>query len=156
MTDVLVAPQPATGRQRLVGRVWANIVIANRGDVVLAERGILPREAIRTVSLDHVLVDTGATNLCLPPEIIAALGLPLLEEVAVETATGVVTARLYQDATVTVEGRTRTFDCLELPGGTQPLLGVVPLQALGINLDLANERMTLLPDRGEGTYLSIL
>jgi clan AA aspartic protease len=156
MTDVLVAPQPATGRQRLVGKVWANVVIANRGDEVLAQRGFLPVSEVRRLSLDHVLVDTGATNLCLPSEIIEALGLPLLEEVAVETATGVATARLYQDATVTVEGRTRTFDCLELPGGKQPLLGVVPLQALGINLDLANERMTLLPDKGENTYLSIL
>ena len=35
------------------------------------------------------------------------------------------------------------------------LLGVIPLQSLGLELDLQNERIVVLPDTGPGTYLSI-
>jgi clan AA aspartic protease len=123
---------------------------------VLAQRGVMPTSQVRSILVDHVLVDTGATGLCLPADIIQQLGLELIREAQVEIATGFSTARIFGDASITVEGRTGTFECLELPGGRQPLLGVVPLEWLGINLDLANERMTLLPDWGDRTYLTIL
>ena len=103
-----------------------------------------------------VLVDTGATSLALPGDAIAQLGLPLLDEVLVETAAGVIPARRFRDADLTVEGRSGSFECIELPGGTEPLLGVVPLQALGVMLDLPNERIELLPDDRPGTYLKLL
>jgi len=37
-----------------------------------------------------------------------------------------------------------------------PLLGVHPLEALGIELDLQNQHLVLLPERGDGTYISVL
>jgi predicted aspartyl protease len=151
-----VAPAPIAGRKRLVGKIWADISVTNRGDQVLVERGFAAAETVRSKQVRSVLVDTGATNLCLPADLITELGLPLRRIVEVETATGITSARMFHDAVLTVEGRTGIFECLELPGGKQPLLGVIPLEALGIDLDLANERMVLRPDWGEGTYLSIL
>jgi len=55
-----------------------------------------------------------------------------------------------------VNGRTGTFEVLETPGGAMPLLGVHPLEALGIELDLQNQHLVLLPERGDGTYISVL
>jgi len=103
-----------------------------------------------------VLVDTGATTLCLPTEIITQLGLDLLKEVDVETANGIGKARIFQDAKISLLGREGTFECLELPGGRNPLLGVIPLEALGIELDLKNQRLKLLPISPTETYLTIL
>ncbi len=37
-------------------------------------------------------------------------------------------------AKVSLLGREGTFECLELPGGGAPLLGVIPLEALGKSL----------------------
>jgi clan AA aspartic protease len=139
-----------------MGRITTTLIIANRADQVLATRGFIPTEQVRSVTLNDVLVDTGATTLCLPAEIIAQLGLELLKEVDVETATGIGKARIFQDAKISLMGREGTFECLELPGSKAPLLGVIPLEALGIELDLQNQQLRLLPISPTQTYLTIL
>ncbi|MCL1467208.1 retroviral-like aspartic protease family protein [Argonema galeatum] len=139
-----------------MGRITTTIVITNRVDQALATRGFIPLEEVRSITLNDVLVDTGATTLCLPPEAIAQLGLELLKEVDVETATGIGKARIFRDATISLCGREGTFECLELPGGRASLLGVIPLEALGIELDLQNQRLIVLPISPTQTYLTIL
>ncbi|MEG5140810.1 MULTISPECIES: hypothetical protein [unclassified Microcoleus] len=64
-----------------MGRVTATIAVTNEVDKILADRGFIPTEQIRSLTLDNVLVDTGATRLCLPEEIIAQLGLNLVGEI---------------------------------------------------------------------------
>lgn len=139
----------------LMGRITTTLVVANRGDEVLAARGIISSEEICTVTLKNVLVDTGATTLCLPADVISDLGLSLLKEVDVATATGFGKARIFQDAKIFLCGREGTFECLELPGGRDPLLGVIPLEALGIELDLQNQRLKVLPISPTASYLRI-
>lgn len=139
-----------------MGKITTTLVITNRPDEVLAARGFIPVEQVRSVTLNEVLVDTGATTLCLPSKVIAQLGLELLKEVDVETATGIGKARIFQDAKISLLGREGTFECLELPGGGAPLLGVIPLEALGIELDLQNQKLKLLPISPTQTYLTIL
>ncbi len=87
---------------------------------------------------------------------IAQLGLELLKELDVATATGIGKARIFQDAKVSLLEREGTFECLELPEGGDALLGVIPLEALGIELDLQNQRLQLLPISPSQTYLTIL
>lgn len=139
-----------------MGKITTTLIITNRADQAIATRGLIPADQVRSVTLDDVLVDTGATTLCLPSEVIAQLGLELLREVDVETATGIGKARIFQDAKISLLGREGTFECLELPGGRSPLLGVIPLEALGIELDLKNQRLKLLPISPTETYLTIL
>ncbi|MEQ8465414.1 retroviral-like aspartic protease family protein [Coleofasciculus sp. E1-EBD-02] len=139
-----------------MGKITTILTLTNRIDQGLAARGSISTDQVRSVTLDNVLVDTGATTLCLPTEIITQLGLDLLKEVDVETANGIGKARIFQDAKISLLGREGTFECLELPGGRNPLLGVIPLEALGIELDLKNQRLKLLPISPTETYLTIL
>lgn len=139
-----------------MGKIVTRLTVANRGDQVYADRGDMPAETVRSVMLDDVLVDTGATTLCLPADVIAQLGLPLLREVAVSTATGLGRARIFQDARIKLLGREGTFECLELPGGRNALIGVIPLEALGIELDLQKQQLRLLPEGPTDTYITIL
>lgn len=139
-----------------MGKVLTELTVINRADQIVADRGLMPASEVRSVTLDDVLVDTGATTLCLPADIIAQLGLALLKEVDVETAMGIGKARIFQDAKVSLLGREGTFECLELPEGRSPLLGVIPLEALGIELDLKNQRLVTLPISPTETYLTIL
>ena len=46
--------------------VTATITVTHEVDKILAEREFIPAEQIRSITLDNVLVDTGATRLCKP------------------------------------------------------------------------------------------
>lgn len=109
-----------------IGRITTTLVITNRLDQALAAPGFIPSEQVRSITLKNVLVDTGATTLCLPADAIAHLGLEILKEVDVATATGISKARIFQDAKISLLGREGTFECMELPGGRDGLLGVIP------------------------------
>ncbi len=138
-----------------MGKVLTTLVIINRADQIRAEDGTILPEQVRSVTLKNVLVDTGATTLCLPKDVIEQLGLKLLKEVDVSTAMGIGKARIFRDATISLREREGTFECLELPGGQDPLLGVIPLEALGIELDLQNQTLRVLPISPTETYLTI-
>jgi len=139
-----------------VGQVRTTITVANRDDIARARYGDISPDQVRRETIDNVLVDTDATLLALPAALIQRLGLQHLRDVDIETAHGFTTARIFGDVTLTVEGRSAPFECLELPGGESVLLGVRPLEALGLELDLQNQRLIVLPDRGPETYVMAL
>ena len=140
------------GRVRQVGKVVTQVTITNHADEIRARDESIPESRIRSITLDDVLVDTGATTLCLPADIIATLGLPRRRTIEVETANGVSLTGLYDDVSIELHGRSAVFDCVELPAGSPPLLGVIPLERLGMEPDLQNQRLRLLPDTGPDTY----
>lgn len=146
----------AEGRTRHVGQIRASITIRNDYDIERARGGEIPESQVRALAFERALVDTGANDLCLAPEIVAALGLVYARDVVVETATGAAPARMFKGANLEIDGRERTMEVLELPGGDGVLIGVVPLELMGIELDIRNQRLILLPDDGPGTYLTIL
>ena len=145
-----------TGSKKSMGKVLTPLTITNRGDQFLASRGVIAESQIRSITLEDVLVDTGATTLCLPATTIATLGLELLKEVDVVTANGITKARVFQDAKLLLCGREGTFECLELPGGQEPLIGVIPLELLGLEPDMQNQTLRVLPSESASTYLTIL
>jgi hypothetical protein len=53
-----------------MGQVIVTLTVTNRIDQVLAQRGFISQEEIRSFNLDNVLVDTGATLLCLPAKVL--------------------------------------------------------------------------------------
>ena len=95
-----------------MGQVHIEITVRNLSDEILATNGYLAAEAVRTETINHLLVDTGALSLCLPAEIVARLGLKLVREVQVETAAGVSTMRITEPVSLQVMGRSSPFECL--------------------------------------------
>lgn len=140
----------------LMGRITTSLTITNRLDKADAARGYKPAEQIRSITIAEALINTDATTLCLPADLIQQLGLELLREVQVTTAAGVKTARVFQDAFIDLLGRQGTFECLELPGGDVPLIGIIPLEVLGIEIDIQQQSLKLLPMTSSSTYLTIL
>lgn len=139
-----------------MGKVTATITVTNQVDQILAERGFIPVDQVRTLTLNNVLVDTGATRLCLPANLIAQLGLAPQDEVEVKTAVGVKRVRLFKQVILQVEGREGVYHCLELPNEAEPLLGLIPLEDLGLEPDLQNQCLRHLPTEGKDTYLTVL
>jgi predicted aspartyl protease len=119
-----------------MGKVTTTITVTNWVDEVLAERGFIEPEQVRSVTLEKVLVDTGASRLCLPKDVIDCLGLKCSGENDIKTPIGVRKARLFDGIKLTVQGRTGQYNCIELPEGSAPLLGLIPLEDLGLEPDL--------------------
>ena len=141
--------------QQSMGKILTSLTIINRADQIRAEDGAITPDQIRSIRLEKVLVDTGATTLCLPPEVISKLGLSLLKEVDVATAMGIGKAKIFRDATIILCDREGTFECLELSGGGDALVGVIPLEALGLEPDLQNQTLRVLPTESSDTYFTI-
>ncbi|MEG3911464.1 aspartyl protease [Microcoleus sp. w1-18aA5] len=141
-------------QEKQMGQVITTITVTNRIDRVMAERGFIAAEEVRSVILDNVVVDTGATLLSLPARIISQLGLIQVGERDVETSAGIKKGRIFADAQIIVEGREGRFDCLELPEGISAvLLGVIPMEELGLEPDLKNRQLRVLPMNNQQTYL---
>ena len=137
-----------------MGQVITTITVTNFIDLVMAERGFIAAEEVRSVTLDNVVVDTGATLLSLPDPIITQLSLRQVGERDVETSAGIKKGRIFAGAQIIVEGREGRFDCLELPEGVSAvLLGVIPMEELGLEPDLKNRRLRVLPMNNQQTYL---
>ncbi len=143
-------------RERQMGQVIVTLNITNHIDQILAERGFIPKQEVRSVTLTNILVDTGATLLYLPSSVITQLGLVQAGEASVETSAGIKTGRIFKDVDLCVEGRKDTFKCLELTEVSYALLGVIPMQALGLEPDLRNHKLRLLPMNPEQSYLTAL
>jgi predicted aspartyl protease len=146
----------STPKETPMGKVLTTLTVINRADQIRAKDGTIAAEKVRSVDLVNVLVDTGATTLCLPKEVIEKLGLSVLKEVEVMTAMGIGKARIFEDARLVLCGREGTFECLELPEGGSALLGVIPLEMLGLEPDLQSQTLRVLPSETVNTYLTIL
>ncbi|TAG93935.1 MAG: aspartyl protease [Oscillatoriales cyanobacterium] len=143
-------------QEKQMGQVLTTIAVTNFIDLVMAERGFISAEEVRSVMLDKVIVDTGATLLSLPATIISQLGLRQVGERDVETSAGITKGRIFAGAQIIVEGREGRFDCLELPEGVSAvLLGVIPMEELGLEPDLKNQRLRVLPMNEQQTYLMV-
>ena len=141
-------------QEKQIGQVLTTITVTNRIDRVMAQRGFISAEEVRSVILDNVVVDTGATLLSLPAPIITQLSLKQVGERDVETSAGIKKGRIFAGAQIIVEGREGRFDCLELPEGVSAvLLGVIPMEELGLEPDLKNRRLRVLPMNNQQTYL---
>ena len=132
------------------------MTVRNLFDAELADRGLLAAVEARSVTIEDVLVDTGALHLCLPANTIAALGLRFHQPVNVTTASGLRPGRMFRGAEVEVEGRSGFFDCVETPDGVPVLLGALVMESLGLEPDLRNQRLRLLPLDGPDTHILAL
>ena len=136
--------------------VIVTLNLTNWIDQVLAERDFIPAQQVRSITVDNALVDTGATRLCLPADVIQQLGLKLTATIDAQTATGPQSVNVYEGLKLTVEGREGRYDCVELPAGQTPLLDLIPLEDLGLEPDLQNQRLRHLPVKGKETYMTVL
>lgn len=142
-------------RINAMGKVTTTLTVINYDDDALAARGLLPSDQVRSVTLEEVIADTGTTLLCLPKSVVERLGLRFSHTVMATTATGVSEAHIFNGAKIVLQDRSTTQDVMELSGGSDPLLGVVPMEALGMQLDLKKHALRLLSREGLDTFYTI-
>ena len=105
----------------------------------------------------EAVVDTGATMVVLPQEIVDELGLKKVREVRVRYANNSTQSKsVYGVATVEISGRTGNFDVLAEAAGSQPLIGQVVLEILDLVVDSRTRRLIPNPMSPETPMVEIL
>jgi clan AA aspartic protease len=124
-----------------MGRVTTEATIVNLGDLRDAEKGRLPAEQLRRVTVPDALVDTGASTLSLPISMIRQLGLQEFSRKRVRTTAGPIEVGIFGPARLTIQGRDVTVDVLETPDGTPVLIGQIPLEFLDLVVDMRSHTL---------------
>ncbi len=131
-----------------MGRVLVAAKVENYGDLLMAKRGILPPDQVRTIEVTNALVDTGASSLSMPKSMIEQLGLDLVRTRTAVTSAGVVTLGVYGPAKLTIQGRDCPTDVAELPEECPVLIGQLPLEAMDWVIDMKNHCVIGNPAHG--------
>jgi predicted aspartyl protease len=143
MVQIIVEPKPGVDK----GRVVVAVNVENAEDRKRANRGDIPAEQVRRLSVD-ALVDSGATFLCLPESLVQRLGLDFHRVRETRTVAGPMSLKIYSGATLEVQGRSCNVEVMALPEGRQPSLGQIPLETLDWWIAVANHRLVGNPEHG--------
>lgn len=122
----------------MMGKIIQHATLQNTADISAIQAGYIDANQIRYLELD-LLVDTGAAMLCLPTNIIEQLGLFKMHERAAITANGEVMAKVYSPVRLQIKDREADLNVMEVPIGTPPLMGYLPLEALDLYPNLQNQ-----------------
>jgi clan AA aspartic protease len=118
-----------------MGRVAVKTKIWNFEDELRAIRGQIPKEAIRTIEVEG-LIDTGATILVLPEELVDRLGLLIDREMTVTCANNSrAKKKVATGARIEILGRVAMVDCIVEEPGARVLIGQVPLEVMDLVVD---------------------
>ncbi len=131
-----------------MGRVFTEATIENIKDLWEVERGLRGPDAVRRITVQDALVDTGATSLSLPTRVIQQLGLTKRSEKRVTASTGVGVAAMYDAVRLTIQGRDVTVDVMEVPDDVPVLIGQIPLEFLDLVIDPRSQRLIGNPAHG--------
>jgi predicted aspartyl protease len=108
------------------------------------------------VDVADALVDTGATGLSMPRQLIARLGLEPTRKRRARTSAGVIDVQTYGAVRLTIQGRDCVCDVTELPDECPVLVGQVPLEVLDFVVDPVNQQLIGNPAHGGEHILELL
>jgi len=105
----------------------------------------------------EAVVDTGATMVVLPKDIVEALELRKVREVRVRYANNKVeTKPIYGVVTIELKGRSANLDVLVEEKGSQPLIGQVLLELLDLVIEPKTRKLIPNPASPEMPMMEIL
>lgn len=113
-------------------------------------------DTTKSIEIEAV-IDTGATMVVLPQNIVNELGLKKIREVKVKYANNKTESKsVYGVVTLEIKGRTGNFDVLAEVEGSQPLIGQVVLEILDLVVDPRTRKLIPNPASPETPMVEIL
>ena len=105
----------------------------------------------------EAVIDTGATMVVLPQNVVEKLGLKKIREAKVRYANNKTELKsIYGVVTIEIKGRTGNFDVLAEAEGSQPLIGQVVLEILDLVVDPRTRTLAPNPMSPEMPMVEIL
>ena len=141
------------GRSKDLERFAVDFEVANHGDIVAAQLGLLRADRVRLTRVSG-FVDLRATQLVLPGSVVTALGLQETGWVPVRCAEGRQDERaLVGDVLVQIQGRSGVFTAFVEPNRTDALIGTFVL--VGLDLVPDGTGSSLVPRDPRGIFSEI-
>ena len=131
-----------------MGKTVVKARITNLNDMLNAKIGLLSPDQVRSLEVEHALVDTGAKFLSMPKRMIQQLGLEYFNTRPATTAAGEVQCNVYHAVRLAVQGRECTVDVSEVPDTCPVLIGYLPLESMDFVVDPGNQRLIGNPEHG--------
>jgi predicted aspartyl protease len=131
-----------------MGRVVTDITVENLKDLWDAREGRISDSEVRKATIAGALVDTGATFLSLPTNLIRQLGLKKSFSRRIMTSKGPAESDVYDTVRLTIQGRSCNQDVMEVPEGVPALVGQLPLEALDFVVVPVNQKVIGNPAHG--------
>jgi clan AA aspartic protease len=139
-----------------MGKVMETITLTNDYDFTAALAGRRHGSQIRTVVIE-ALVDTGATMLMLPADVVTALGLPERGRRRVRYANGEVDEVPWVvGVKIEIQGREAVVSALVGPVGSTPLIGQIPLEEMDFVVDPKSRALRPNPASPDAPVLDLL
>jgi predicted aspartyl protease len=139
-----------------VGKVMNKLRITNDTDAANALQGLIPLDRVRSTEID-ALVDTGATLLALPEEVVAQVAVPVRGARRVKNALGVAhDVPWVGGLRLEILGREMTCDALVLPRGATPPIGQVVMETLDLHVDPKSRDLIVNPASPDMPLLDLM
>lgn len=128
-----------------MGFVYADVKLTNSIDMADAEKHLIGEEEIRSMSIT-TLVDTGCVRLAINENIQEYLQLPVIDRRNLELADGSrMTVDIVGPVHIKFENRSTICEAIVLPGGAEPLLGAISLEAMDVLVDPLRNKLIVNP-----------
>jgi len=148
----MIAPAEDAG----MGRVMQVIKLVNSVDQANAAAGSLAAAEIRSLEIE-ALVDTGATMLVLPADVVQRLGVRVEGHRKVRYADGRVRSVPWVSGVkIVILGRETVVTALVEGPGTTPLIGQIPLEELDLLVDPKSRELRVNPASPDAPLMDLL
>lgn len=131
-----------------MGKILVKAEIENLEDLYAVKKGQLGPDQVRKIEVTDALVDTGATGLSMPKNMIQTLGLIPFRDRPARTSAGPVMLKIFGAVQLTIQGRDCLCDVTEIPDDCPVLIGQVPLELLDFVIDPKNQTLIGNPAHG--------
>lgn len=136
-----------------MGDVRVNVKISNATDVVMARRGLITPDQVRTVTAEAV-VDTGAVRSCIPVDLQEKLGLGTERHINAQMADGTtLIVEMTEPGYMEILDRLATESFLVL--GSEILIGQTALESTDLLVDCNRRRVITNPDHPNSAVIRI-
>jgi len=130
-----------------MGKVLTDVKLTSHDSLRDYRQQRITADQIRQILITNVIVDSGASMMCLSRALIEQLGLELLKMTKVNTAEGIVERGIYGPVIYEIQGRMARGDVLELSHPKiQALIGQIPLEQLDFLINPAANRLITNPE----------
>ena len=138
-----------------MGHVHASIELINSTDLEMARRNQLDKDEVRRIRVE-AMVDSGAFYMVINENIQQYLQIPVIGKKRVGLADGTpIGCDHVFPIGIRFENRTANCDAIVLPGNTQPLLGMLPLEQMDVLIDPVRQKLIVNPAHPDYAVLKL-